>query len=99
VADIRRKWLVFELLVRSGALISVAGIALFVAFVAVLLVFPVVKSCNTDKTGCTFASTAPDPFRSIINPGYLAASLLVIAGGVFLLRFARWRESKKNWRR
>jgi len=86
-----------ELLVRSGALVSVAGTALFIAFVAVLLIFPVVKSCDSvDPAKCTFGSTAPDPVRAIVQPSYLAASLLVIAAGVFLLRFARWRESKKT---
>lgn len=85
-----------ELIVKSGAVISTAGIGLFIAFVTILLVFPVVKSCDVEETNCTFSSTAPEPFRSVVQPAYLALSLLVIAAGVFMVRFGRWRESKKT---
>ena len=86
----------FELLVRSGGVVSTVGVGLFIAFVAVLLAFPVVKSCEPDATNCEYASTAPEPFGSMIQPAYLAVSLLVIAAGVFMVRFARWRETKKT---
>ena len=86
----------FEYLIKSGGVVSTAGVGLFIAFVTVLLVFPVIKSCDSGNGNCVFSSTAPEPFRSIIQPGYLAASLLIIAGGVFLVRFGRWRESKKT---
>lgn len=86
----------FEYLIKSGGVVSTAGVGLFIAFVTVLLVFPVIKSCDSGNTNCVFSSTAPEPFRSIIQPAYLAASLLVIAGGVFMVRFGRWRESKKT---
>ena len=85
-----------EFVVKSGAILSTAGIGLFIAFVTVLLVFPVVKSCDTKETNCTYSSSAPEPFRSIVQPAYLALSLLVIAAGVFMVRFGRWRESKKT---
>jgi hypothetical protein len=86
----------FQYLIKSGGVVSTVGVGLFIAFVAVLLVFPVSKSCDSGNTNCVFSSTAPEPFRSLIQPAYLAASLLVIAGGVFLVRFGRWRESKKT---
>ncbi|HLG37199.1 MAG TPA: hypothetical protein VI338_03630 [Nitrososphaera sp.] len=86
----------FEILIKSGGVVSTAGVGLFIAFVTVLLVFPVIKSCDSSNTNCEYSSTAPEPFRSIVQPAYLAASLLVIAGGVFLVRFGRWRDSKKT---
>jgi len=86
----------FEVLIKSGGVVSTAGIGLFIAFVTVLLIFPVIKSCDSANTNCVYSSTAPEPFRSIVQPAYLAASLLVIAGGVFLVRFGRWRDSKKT---
>jgi hypothetical protein len=83
------------MLAKSGAIVSSVGVALFVAFVGVLLAFPVIKECaNRDQTDCTFSTTAPEPFRGVIQPGYLAASLLVIAAGVFMVRFSRWRDKK-----
>lgn len=86
-----------ERLVKSGAIVSTAGVALFITFVVVLLIFPVVKSCDTDDaTNCAFASTAPEPFNAIVQPGYLAGSLLLVAAGVVMVRFGRWRESKKR---
>ncbi|MGI0037722.1 MAG: hypothetical protein ACRD99_05135 [Nitrososphaera sp.] len=85
----------FDILIKSGGVVSTVGIGLFIAFVTVLLVFPVIKSCDLDNTNCVFSSTAPEPIRSIVQPAYLAASLLIIAGGVFLVRFGSWRESNK----
>jgi hypothetical protein len=76
-------------------MVSSAGIGLFIAFVVVLLIFPVAKTCNPeDATDCTFTSMAPEPIRWIVQPSYLAVSLLLIAAGVFMIRFARWREPK-----
>jgi hypothetical protein len=83
-------------LIRSGGIVSTAGVALFIAFVSVLLLFPVVKSCDSENTNCVYSSTAPEPFRSVVQPGYLAVSLIVIAGGILMVRFGRWRETKKT---
>lgn len=82
----------FATLAKAGAITSTAGVAMLVAFVAVLLAFPVVKECEGDD--CNFESTAPEQLKSIINPGYLASSLLVIAAGIVMIRYSRWRESK-----
>ncbi len=81
-----------ELLVKAGAITSTAGVAMLVAFVAVLLVFPVIKECEGED--CTFQSRAPEQLRSIINPGFLAASLLIIAAGIVMIRYSRWKESR-----
>jgi phosphotransferase system glucose/maltose/N-acetylglucosamine-specific IIC component len=81
-----------EILVKVGAITSTAGVAMLVAFVGVLLAFPVIKECEGEN--CTFESTAPEQLRSIINPGFLAASLLIIAAGIVMMRYSRWKESK-----
>jgi hypothetical protein len=80
---------------KSGAIASSAGVALFVAFVIVLLVFPVDKECTSDER-CTYSSTAPGLFAAIVQPGFLAVSLLIIAAGVFMVRFSRWKSDKKT---
>ena len=84
-----------EGLAKSGAIVSSAGVGLFVAFVAVLLAFPVIKECE-NESDCTFSSTAPEPLRSMVQPGFLAISLMVIGAGVFMVRFSRWRGYKKT---
>jgi len=84
-----------ELLTKSGAIVSSAGVVLLVAFVAVLLAFPVVKECASGEK-CTYTSTAPEQLAAIVQPGFLAASLLVIAAGVFMVRFGTWKNDKKT---
>jgi hypothetical protein len=32
----------------------------------------------------------------MVQPAYLATALLVIAAGIVLVRFGRWREAKKT---
>jgi hypothetical protein len=82
-------------LAKSGAVVSSAGVALMVAFVVVLLAFPVIKKCGEDGK-CSYQSTAPVLLQSIVQPGFLAITLLTISAGVLMLRFSRWRESQKN---
>jgi hypothetical protein len=85
----------FEALAKSGALLSSAGVALMVTFVVVLLVFPVTKNC--DQGGkCSYRSSAPGQLQSIVQPSFLAISLLTISAGVLLLRFSRWQETKQS---
>lgn len=90
-----------EILAKSGAIVSAAGVALLVAFVLVLLVFPVTKTCvgggadgSSDKTTCKYESSAPAQLQPIFNQGFFALSLLVIAAGILMIRYSRWRESK-----
>jgi hypothetical protein len=84
-----------EVLTKSGAVVSSAGVALLVAFVAVLLAFPVNKECVGEEK-CTYTSTAPEQLAAMVQPGFLAASLLIIAAGVFMVRFGRWKSDKKT---
>lgn len=80
---------------KSGAIVSSAGIALMIAFVVILLAFPVNKECLGAEE-CTYTSTAPDQLAAIVQPGFLAVSLMIIAAGVFMVRFGRWRSDKKT---
>jgi Zn-dependent protease with chaperone function len=84
-------------LAKSGAIVSSAGIALIVAFVVVLLAFPVIKKCD-EHGKCSYRSTAPLQLQSIVQPSFLAISLLSISAGVLMLRFSRWREREKTER-
>ena len=79
-------------LAKAGAIVSSAGVALLVAFVLVLLAFPVIKECEGER--CEFTSTAPASLQGSFNPGFLAASLLIITVGIVMIRYSRWRESK-----
>jgi len=84
-----------EVLAKSGAIVSSTGVALLVAFVVVLLTFPVNKECESGER-CTYTSTAPEQLAAIVQPAYLAASLMIIAAGVFMVRFGRWKSNKKT---
>lgn len=83
-----------EAVAKSGAIVSSAGVALFVAFVGVLLAFPVDKQCVGEE--CTYTSTAPGQLAAIVQPGFLAITLLIIAAGVFMVRLSRWKSDKKT---
>lgn len=83
-----------EVLTKSGAIVSSAGVALLVVFVVVLLAFPVNKECEGEEK-CTYASTAPEQLAALVQPGFLAASLMIIAAGVLMVRFGRWKSDKK----
>ncbi len=84
-----------ETLAKSGAIVSSAGVALMVVFVIALLSFPVIKNC--DESGrCSYRSTAPGGLQSVVQPSFLAISLITISAGVVILRFSRWLESKKS---
>jgi ascorbate-specific PTS system EIIC-type component UlaA len=84
-----------EVLTKSGAIVSSAGVALLVVFVIVLLAFPVIKECDGDEK-CSYTSTAPEQLAAIVQPAFLAVSLMIIAAGVFMVRFGRWKSDKKT---
>ena len=62
----------------------------------VLLAFPVIKECEGGEERCSYTSTAPEQLAAIVQPGFLAITLLIIAAGVFMVRFSRWRNDKKT---
>lgn len=82
------------ILAKSGVIVSSIGVALLVTFAVILLAFPVVKNCPGAHK-CSYHSTAPGAFQSIVQPSFLAISLITISAGVLILRLGRWIESKK----
>ena len=84
-----------EAIAKSGAIVSSTGVALLIAFMVVLMAFPVNKEC-VDEEKCTYTSLAPQELATIVQPGYLAISLVIIAAGVFMVRFSRWKTDKKR---
>jgi uncharacterized membrane protein YidH (DUF202 family) len=84
-----------ETLAKSGAIVSSTGVALMVVFVIVLLSFPVIKNCNEHEK-CSYSSTAPGELQSVVQPSFLAISLITISAGIMILRFSRWLENKRT---
>ncbi|HZA47766.1 MAG TPA: hypothetical protein VE521_02450 [Nitrososphaera sp.] len=84
-----------QTLAKSGAIVSSVGVALMVVFVIVLLSFPVIKNCNENEK-CTYRSTAPGELQSVVQPSFLAISLITISAGIMILRFSRWLEGKRT---
>lgn len=80
---------------KSGAIVSSAGTALLIAFVIILLAFPVIKQCETNEK-CSYTSTGPEHLKAIVQPGFLAVVLMIIAAGVFMVRFSRRKAHKKT---
>jgi hypothetical protein len=87
--------MLLETLAKSGAIVSSVGVALMVVFVIVLLSFPVIKNCNENEK-CTYRSTAPGELQSVVQPSFLAISLITISAGIMILRFSRWLEGKRT---
>ncbi|MFZ0512633.1 MAG: hypothetical protein WAM14_13580 [Candidatus Nitrosopolaris sp.] len=79
---------------RSGAILSCVGAMLLVILAAILLVYPIVKNCHERK--CIFTTSAPSPLNSFVKPSLLAASLVIIAAGVALIRFGSWYQYKSR---
>jgi hypothetical protein len=87
-----------ESLAKSGAIVSSAGVALMVVLMVALLAFPVIKNCDGNQK-CSYRSTAPGGLQSVVQPGFLAVSLMTISVGVLILRFSRRLVSKKSERK
>jgi hypothetical protein len=84
-----------DALAKSGAIVSSAGVALMIVLMVALLAFPVIKNCDGAQR-CSYRSTAPGELQSVVNPGFLAISLMTISVGVLIMRFSRRVESKKK---
>jgi hypothetical protein len=84
-----------EVLAKSGAIVSSAGIALMIVIMVALLAFPVIKNCDGGQR-CAYRSTAPGELQSVVQPAFLAISLMTISVGVLIMRFSRRLESKKK---
>jgi hypothetical protein len=77
-----------DYVIKSGAIISTIGVIMLILFGAILLVFPVIKTCERN---CIFVSTAPQYLKQVINPLFLFISLILISLGVFLIRIVKWK--------
>jgi hypothetical protein len=53
------------------------------------------KECVGEEK-CSYTSAAPDHLAAMVQPGFLATSLMIIAAGVFMVRFGRWKSGKKT---
>ncbi|MFL6492850.1 MAG: hypothetical protein ACJ70O_07115 [Nitrososphaera sp.] len=85
-------------LAKSGAIVSSAGVALIIVLMVALLAFPVMKNCDGAQR-CSYRSTAPGELQSVVQPGFLAISLMTISVGVLIMRLSRRLESKKTEKR
>ena len=77
-----------DYVIKSGAIISTIGIIMLILFGSILLIFPVIKTCERN---CIFVSTAPQYLKQLINPIFLFVSLILISLGVFLIRIVKLR--------
>jgi hypothetical protein len=84
-----------DVLIKCGALSSLTGVAILMALITVLLVYPVSKNCENNFSDCEFISQSPEPLRGIVQPLTLVTSLAGIAAGILLLRLGMWRRSAK----
>lgn len=83
-----------EVIIKSGAVCAFVGICFFVILIALLLAFPVLEHCIAG-TNCKYLSKAPEPFLSLINPGFAFVSLSLIAAGVLMLRLGTYYKYRK----
>jgi hypothetical protein len=90
----------YEFIVKVGAVIASIGTILLVIFATVLLVFPITKSCNNGSR-CIYISHAPYSLNLIIDPIVLVIILLIISGGIAMIRLGKLyfnrEKEKKNY--
>ncbi len=82
----------YRRMIKLGALISTAGVAMLILFGLILLLFPVTKICEEN---CNYLSSAPEYLRQMINPLFLFISLILISSGVFFIRIGN-RQLYRN---
>lgn len=73
----------YSRIIKLGAFVSTIGVSMLILFGSILLLFPVVKTCDES---CTYVSNAPDYLSQLITPSFLFVSLILISVGVFLIR-------------
>lgn len=85
----------YEFVIKVGAVIASIGTILLIIFATVLLVFPITKSCDNESK-CIYISNAPYPLNLILAPIVLVIILLIIAGGIAMIRLGKWSFNKKK---
>jgi heme/copper-type cytochrome/quinol oxidase subunit 2 len=85
----------YEFIVKVGAVIASIGTILLVIFATVLLVFPITKSCDNGSK-CIYISNAPYPLNLMIAPIVLVIILLIISGGIAMIRLGKWSLNREK---
>ena len=85
----------YEFVIKVGAVIASLGTILLVIFATVLLVFPITKSCDNGSK-CIYISSAPSPLNLMIAPIVLVIILLIIAGGIAMIRLGKWSLNREK---
>jgi heme/copper-type cytochrome/quinol oxidase subunit 2 len=85
----------YEFVIKVGAVIASIGTILLVIFATVLLVFPITKSCDNESK-CIYISNAPYPLNSMIAPIVLVIILLIISGGIAMIRLGKWSLNREK---
>lgn len=83
-----------DIFVKLGGVVALLGSVILVFFAYALLVYPIEKKCSTTTNKCEFFSKSPEVLRWLINAYVIVTSLLLIAGGVGIFRFALWYQYK-----
>ena len=81
-------------LLKLGGVLALLGSIILIIFAYALLAYPIEKICSPTTNKCEFISKSPEVLGSLINPYVLVTSLLLIAGGVGIFRFALWYQYK-----
>ena len=85
----------YEFIVKVGAVIASIETILLVIFATVLLVFPITKSCDNGSK-CIYISNALYPLNLMIAPIVLVIILLIIAGGIAMIRLGKWSLNREK---
>ena len=85
----------YEFIVKVGAVIALIGTILLVIFATILLVFPITKSCDNGSK-CIYISNALYPLNLMIAPIVLVIILLIIAGGIAMIRLGKWLLNREK---
>ena len=85
----------YEFIVRVHGVIASIGTILLVIFATVLLVFPITKSCDNGSK-CIYISNALYPLNLMIAPIVLVIILLIIAGGIAMIRLGKWSLNREK---
>jgi TRAP-type mannitol/chloroaromatic compound transport system permease small subunit len=83
-----------DIIVKLGSVVALIVAVILVIFVYALLAYPIEKKCSTTTNKCEFFSKSPEVLRWLINAYVIVTSLLLIAGGVGIFRFALWYQYK-----
>ena len=85
----------YEFVIKIGAVIASIGTILLIIFATVLLVFPVTKSCDNESK-CIYISNALYPLNLMISPIVLVIILVIIAGGIAMIRLGKWSINREK---